>query len=246
MDGSSAFQRVSADEVSEYPEASEAAPRVRHPQALGKYSRTPVVHLQWRGKRLLDIFGAVGLGILALPVVVFVSAWLFLSGGPVLFRHMRVGRGGRQFVCYKFRTMVPNAEQVLDKLFECTPSLRAEWILHHKLRDDPRVTRIGYFLRRTSLDELPQLWNVLMGDMSLVGPRPIVHDEIFRYGRAIRHYLAVKPGLTGLWQVSGRNDIGYCRRVALDRAYAMRSSLRLDIWILLQTAKAITGQRGAY
>jgi undecaprenyl-phosphate galactose phosphotransferase len=142
--------------------------------------------------------------------------------------------------------MVPNAEQVLDELFAKSPELREEWVLHHKLRDDPRITLVGYFLRKTSLDELPQLWNVLKGEMSLVGPRPIVQEEIFKYGRAFRHYMAVKPGITGLWQVSGRNDITYRRRVAMDRAYAMKSCFLLDLRILLRTAKVVVGQRGAY
>jgi lipopolysaccharide/colanic/teichoic acid biosynthesis glycosyltransferase len=142
--------------------------------------------------------------------------------------------------------MVPDAERVLEELFEQSPDLRTEWVLHHKLKDDPRITRIGNVLRKTSMDELPQLWNVLKGEMSLVGPRPIVKDEIFRYGSAIRHYMAVRPGLTGLWQVSGRNDLDYRRRVAMDRAYAMRSCLMLDLRILARTALVVIAQRGAY
>jgi lipopolysaccharide/colanic/teichoic acid biosynthesis glycosyltransferase len=142
--------------------------------------------------------------------------------------------------------MVPDADRVLEDLFEATPELRVEWILEQKLREDPRITRIGKFLRKTSLDELPQLWNVLKGEMSLVGPRPIVQEEIFHYGHAFRHYLAVKPGITGLWQISGRNDTGYRRRVALDRTYAMRSSFGLDMRILLQTVIVVVKQHGAY
>jgi len=203
-------------------------------------------HRPWRGKRVLDVVGAIGIAIVCLPVFVAVMLTLWLSGGGVFFRHTRIGRGGRRFECYKFRTMVPNAEKVLQELFEREPKLRAEWILDQKLRTDPRITRIGAWLRRTSLDELPQLWNVLKGDMSLVGPRPIVKDEIFRYGRALRYYLAVKPGLTGLWQVSGRNNTQYFRRVAMDRAYTRRSGLILDLWILIQTIYVVVGRRGAY
>jgi undecaprenyl-phosphate galactose phosphotransferase len=208
--------------------------------------RSKIEHKTWTGKRALDIVGTICLAVVASPIIAVVTIWLWLTDGPILFGHRRIGQNGKQFTCYKFRTMVPNAEQVLEQLFEREPDLRVEWLLDHKLRNDPRVTSIGKFLRQTSLDELPQLWNVLKGEMSLVGPRPIVRDEIFRYGRAIRHYLALKPGVTGLWQVSGRNDTGYQRRVALDRAYAMRSSLRLDISILCRTILIVLGRRGAY
>jgi lipopolysaccharide/colanic/teichoic acid biosynthesis glycosyltransferase len=175
------------------------------------------------------------------------TVWLWLAGGGVvLFGQERIGRGGRRFTCYKFATMVPNAEQMLAQLLERRPDLRSEWARDHKLRDDPRITRIGRFLRKTSLDELPQLWNVLKGDMSLVGPRPIVWQEIVKYRRAIGHYLSVKPGITGLWQVSGRNNTTYRRRLALDRVYAVRSSFVLDVAILLRTVRVVLAQKDAY
>jgi undecaprenyl-phosphate galactose phosphotransferase len=215
-------------------------------ESRGHVQHSPVYHEEWRGKRFLDIAGAIALGVIFLPVIVAVTGWLLLTGGSVLFHHRRIGRNGKRFTCYKFRTMVPNADRVLEEVLHSNAELRAEWILHHKLKDDPRITRIGYLLRKTSLDELPQLWNVLRGEMSLVGPRPIVEEEIFKYGRAIRHYLAVKPGITGLWQVEGRNDTSYRRRVALDRIYAARSCVGLDLRILVQTIGVVVGRRGAY
>ncbi len=246
--GSTANLRTTREDASGYtgPPRIATAGSSRSGRAASLRYPAAAAHKHWRGKRVLDIVGAIGLALIFSPLIVGIVAWLWLTGGPILFRHTRIGLGGKFFTCYKFCTMVPNADQVLQELFERKPELQSEWLLHHKLRDDPRITPLGVFLRRTSLDELPQLWNVLRGDMSLVGPRPIVQDEIFRYGRAIRHYLAVKPGLTGLWQISGRNDVDYGRRVAMDRAYAMKSSLLLDLLILLRTALVVVGQRGAY
>jgi lipopolysaccharide/colanic/teichoic acid biosynthesis glycosyltransferase len=142
--------------------------------------------------------------------------------------------------------MVPNAEQVLREILERDPEIKAEWVRDHKLRCDPRVTRLGRFLRRTSLDELPQLWNVMRGEMSLVGPRPVVREELLRYGRNVRTYLAAKPGITGLWQVKGRNDTDYRRRVVLDTYYVRNQNLGLDLYILLKTTKVVLGGSGAY
>lgn len=201
---------------------------------------------EWPGKRAFDVVGALLLGVAFAPLILLIVAWLNLQGSPIIFRHHRVGRSGKVFVCYKFTTMVPNADEALADLLRCRPDLQAEWARDQKLRNDPRVTRFGAFLRRTSLDELPQLWNVLKGDMSLVGPRPIVRQEIAKYRSAIRHYFAMRPGLTGLWQVSGRNNVTYRRRVAMDRIYATRASFRLDLWILLQTVGVVLFQRGAY
>jgi lipopolysaccharide/colanic/teichoic acid biosynthesis glycosyltransferase len=212
----------------------------------GEHSFAVVTHRSWRGKRVFDIVGTVSIALVLSPLIAVIALWLHLTPGAAIFGHRRIGRNGRRFTCYKFRTMVPNADQVLDELFKKKPELRDEWILHHKIKDDPRITRIGAFLRKTSLDELPQLWNVIKGDMSLVGPRPIVDQEIFKYGRAFGHYLAVKPGLTGLWQVTGRNDTSYQKRVALDRMYAMRSCLGLDTRILFKTVLVVVARRGAY
>jgi exopolysaccharide production protein ExoY len=247
MEGrSSTYRQVARDDARAYAAPAETSALPRKGPVIGHAGRTPPVHVPWRGKRALDVIGALVLAVVFSPIIIGVTVWLSLTGGPVLFCHRRIGKDGKRFMCYKFRTMVPNAERALEDLFERWPDLRTEWLLHHKLRDDPRITLVGSFLRKTSLDELPQLWNVFRGEMSLVGPRPIVQEEIFKYGRAIRHYLAVKPGITGLWQVSGRNDIGYCRRVAMDRAYAMRSCLVLDLRILLRTVMVVLGQRGAY
>jgi lipopolysaccharide/colanic/teichoic acid biosynthesis glycosyltransferase len=170
------------------------------------------------------------------------------DGGPALFAHRRVGRGGASFGCLKFRSMVPDAEQRLAALLARDPAARAEWEATRKLRDDPRVTWIGRFLRASSLDELPQLINVLKGEMSLVGPRPVQATELttFYGAAAAEHSMAVRPGITGLWQVSGRSDTSYARRVALDVAYVSRPSLREDLRILLRTPAAVLLRRGAY
>lgn len=197
-------------------------------------------------KRILDIVGSLAIGLVFSPLIVVIAVRMSLEDGPILFRHHRVGYGGRVFECLKFRTMVPNAEQILRNLLDTNPQANAEWLRDHKLKNDPRVTRIGRFLRRTSLDELPQLWNVLRGEMSLVGPRPIVKEEMLRYGKYARRYLAAKPGVTGLWQVTGRNDTDYRRRVALDAYYVKKHSIVLDVRILLKTVKVVVWGRGAY
>jgi Undecaprenyl-phosphate galactose phosphotransferase WbaP len=208
-------------------------PRIRQPGAA-------------LAKRLFDIVGALTLALVLSPLLLVVGLALASDRGPILYSHSRTGRHGRAFGCLKFRTMVPNAEQVLRDLLQSNPALRLEWLRDHKLRNDPRVTTVGRFLRRTSLDELPQLWNVLKGDMSLVGPRPVVREEWARYGRRLDTYLATKPGVTGLWQVMGRSDSCYRRRVALDCYYARRRGLLLDVFILLRTVKVVLRGRGAY
>ena len=142
--------------------------------------------------------------------------------------------------------MVVNADAVLQEMLNRDPRARRDWETCHKVRNDPRITQLGRFLRRTSLDELPQLWNVLKGEMSLVGPRPIVYEEVPRYGRKARHYLSVRPGMTGLWQVSGRNDISYRRRVAMDVYYVQHGNLIMDFWILLKTVRVVLSAHGAY
>ena len=197
-------------------------------------------------KRFLDLVGA-SLAILLLsPLIVTIVTYAYVSGGSPLFRHRRVGRHGVFFNCFKFRTMVTNADEVLQNLLERDAMIREEWLRDHKLRDDPRVTPFGRFLRRTSLDELPQLWNVLRGDMSLVGPRPVVPDELRRYGRKVAVFLSARPGITGLWQISGRNDMDYRRRVALDVCYVRSQCAMLDVYILLRTLRVVFAARGAY
>jgi exopolysaccharide production protein ExoY len=185
--------------------------------------------------------------VFCLPIMLGVGLAIFLQdGGPVLFAHRRIGRDGRSFRCLKFRSMAIDAEARLAELLASDPQARAEWEADHKLRRDPRVTRLGAFLRRSSLDELPQLFNVLRGEMSLVGPRPIVEAEVAKYGRRFRQYCAVKPGITGLWQVSGRNDTSYRTRVALDCVYAARRSAWLDFKVLACTIPAVLSRRGSY
>lgn len=185
--------------------------------------------------------------IVILPLMLMVSLAILLDGGgPVLFSHRRVGRCGRTFNCLKFRTMTRDAEVRLRELLERDAAARAEWARDQKLRNDPRVTPLGAVLRRSSLDELPQLVNVLRGEMSLVGPRPIAPAEVVRYGARIRHYYAVKPGITGLWQVSGRNDVSYRTRVAMDCLYARKRGLLLDGWLIVRTVPAVLFRRGSY
>ena len=197
-------------------------------------------------KRVLDVVGAIALGLVFSPLIVAIVVLTLFGGNAVLYRHLRVGRGGRTFWCVKFRTMIPNADQVLRGLLEKDPELRAEWTRDRKLRRDPRVTRLGHFLRRSSLDELPQLLNVLRGEMSLVGPRPVVREELLRYGRSVGIYLSVKPGITGLWQVTGRNNTSYRRRVALDTYYVRNQNVLLDLYILTKTTGVVLRGNGAY
>lgn len=189
---------------------------------------------------------AVALTVL-LPIGLIVALAIRLdSPGPILFAHRRVGRGGKEFSCYKFRTMVPDAEAVLERYLKENPKRREEWEKEYKLKGDPRVTRVGAFLRRTSLDELPQFFNVLIGDMSLVGPRPIVEKEISKYGDAFRDFCLVRPGITGIWQVNGRSDTTYDERVAMDSWYVRNWSIWIDMFYLLKTVKIVVSGRGAY
>jgi len=180
-----------------------------------------------------------------LMLLVAVSVWM-QDGGPVFYAHSRVGRDGRVFKCLKFRSMLVDSEARLQRLLTESADARAEWDRDHKLRNDPRITALGSFLRRSSLDELPQLFNVLAGEMSLVGPRPIVAGEVKRYGRRFSHYCSVRPGITGLWQVSGRNDVSYRRRVAIDTCYAQNQSLALDLRIMLATVPSVLMRKGSY
>lgn len=182
-----------------------------------------------------------------LPVMLMVAAAVFFQdGGPVIFAHKRLGRNGKPFHCLKFRSMRVDAEARLAEVLAADPVAREEWARDHKLRRDPRVTRLGDFLRRSSLDELPQFFNVIRGDMSLVGPRPIVEGERAKYGRRFQAYCAVKPGITGLWQVSGRNDVSYRARVAMDTCYARKKNLGLDLYILFMTVPCVLRSRGSY
>ena len=181
------------------------------------------------------------------PVLLFIALWIYKdSPGPVIFKHMRIGKNGKAFPCYKFRSMCVDAKAKLEELLETDPEAKAEWERDFKLRNDPRVTKSGAFLRKTSLDELPQIFNVLKGEMSLVGPRPIIHEELERYGEYVDDYLMVKPGITGMWQVSGRSDIDYEERVLLDSWYVRNWSVWIDIVMLFKTFKVVLLRKGAY
>jgi lipopolysaccharide/colanic/teichoic acid biosynthesis glycosyltransferase len=199
-----------------------------------------------RIKRAMDLVIASLLLLFFGPLLLLTAAIVGLDGGPVFFLHRRIGKGGVPFSCIKFRTMVPDAQNVLTSLLEADPLARREWNSNFKLKRDPRVTRVGRFLRQTSLDELPQLINVLRGDMALVGPRPIIGAEVGRYGSDIEYYCRCRPGITGPWQVSGRSDQSYQQRVRLDVEYAKRPSLKNDFIILAKTAKVVIRGVGAY
>lgn len=197
--------------------------------------------------RLIDILLSLAGLIFLAPLLTCLAVLIVADdGGPILFRQTRIGRNGKTFTCNKFRTMKPDAEAQLQRLLAVSATARLAWEQDHKLRDDPRVTKLGAFLRKSSLDELPQLWNVLVGEMSLVGPRPIVATEASRYGRHLRFYHSVRPGMTGLWQINGRNDVSYWKRVVYDVAYARNHCTILNLKILVATVPAVLMRRGSY
>ncbi|NJR69860.1 MAG: sugar transferase [Synechococcales cyanobacterium CRU_2_2] len=208
-------------------------------QGLGGYLDGPGV------KRAFDIvFSALALT-LGAPLYLLVAILVKLAAsGPIFYAQTRVGRYGRRFVCVKFRTMIVDADQLLENIVSQNPALQQEFKNNFKLKQDPRITPLGRFMRMTSLDELPQFWNVLKGDMSVVGPRPLVPDELKRYGSAIHTVLEVKPGITGLWQVSGRNDIPYDRRIQIDVSYSRYHSFSMDLWILFKTVRVVLFPKG--
>ncbi len=205
--------------------------------------RTAKLATQRAADLFVTAFAIVSVGPLMIVLAILVWAW---DGGPIFYGHLRVGRMGRVFRCWKFRSMVVGAEKILAEYLEANLEARAEWETSHKLRHDPRITSLGRFLRASSLDELPQLWNVLIGEMSIVGPRPIVLAEIARYKSNFSDYCACRPGITGLWQISGRSDVSYDQRIALDMHYSRSRSLLLDIQILVSTIPAVLGRRGSY
>jgi Undecaprenyl-phosphate galactose phosphotransferase WbaP len=198
-------------------------------------------------KRVMDVILAMGIGLVTLPVLLAIAVLVkATSRGPAIYGHLRLGRNGVPFKAYKFRSMVQDADDRLQALLDADPQAREEWESCRKLKNDPRVTKLGKFLRRTSLDEFPQLINVLKGDMSLVGPRPIVTAEIPKYGEDFRRIFSVRPGLSGMWQVSGRSDTDYRERVALDTYYLQSWSVWLDLWILYKTIGIVIKGKGAY
>ena len=197
--------------------------------------------------RLLDVVVATLLLIALAPLMALTAIALLLQAkGPVLFAHQRIGRGGRTFNVLKFRTMSVDGERILREHLDANEAARAEWEANHKLRQDPRVSVLGRLLRSSSVDELPQLFNVLRGEMSIVGPRPIVFAEVARYGDFFPAYCSIRPGITGVWQVSGRSDVTYQRRVEMDALYARRKSILLDMRLMLATIPAVLTRRGSY
>ena len=188
------------------------------------------------------------LGTIAIsPILLFIAIWIYKdSPGPVIFKHIRIGKDGKPFPCYKFRSMCVDAKEKLAELLANDAAARKEWERDFKLKNDPRITKSGAFLRKTSLDELPQIFNVLKGEMSLVGPRPIIQEELERYGEYVGDYLMVKPGITGMWQVSGRSDIEYHERVLLDSWYVRNWSVWIDIVMLFKTFAVVAMRKGAY
>lgn len=228
-----------------WPTPPERAALVVHPDrdsSMGMRARALAA-----GRRFFDIgFAAIAL-LLSAPVsLLLISMIRLTSEGPAIYKHRRVGQNGKPFDCLKFRTMVEGADEVLDDLLEKCTDCRDEFEETQKLKDDPRITRVGKLLRRTSLDELPQFWNVLRGDMGVVGPRPIVDEEKVRYGKDLPVVLSIRPGLTGLWQVSGRNDIDYEDRVALDRDYVVNRTPIKDAGIIVKTVTVMFKRDGAY
>ena len=198
-------------------------------------------------KRIFDLTLTICGGLMISPILLIIAILVGIDNrGRIIFAHKRVGAAGKKFPCYKFQTMIPNADVALKKYLAENPDAKKEWDETFKLTNDPRVTKLGNFLRRTSLDELPQLWNVIRGEMSLVGPRPIVQAEVERYGKNIREYYMVLPGITGMWQVSGRSDTTYPERVAMDTWYVRNWSVWIDIMYLFKTVKAVFQGKGAY
>lgn len=197
-------------------------------------------------KRIFDVVVAGGMLVVLSPVMLGVALAVASDGGAVFYRQMRIGKNGKPFGCLKFRSMVRDSQKALMRYLSENPSAREEWEADHKLKHDPRITAVGRVIRKTSMDELPQLINVLRGEMSLVGPRPIVAGEVPKYANDIAHYYRVSPGITGLWQVSGRNDVSYEERVQMDSWYVRNWSLWHDVAILVKTIPALLGRNGAY
>jgi Undecaprenyl-phosphate galactose phosphotransferase WbaP len=213
------------------------------------FASTNHLQLWWNRmyKRALDLVAVAAGGLVILPFLLVIALLVKLtSPGPVLYGHSRIGRNGNMFKAYKFRTMAQNADELLQKLLDSDPIVRKEWGENRKIKNDPRVTAFGKFLRKTSLDEFPQLINVLKGEMSLVGPRPIVEAEKVKYGGNFDRIFSTPPGITGLWQVSGRSDTGYFDRVSFDTYYLQSWSIWLDLWVLYKTIGVVLGRKGAY
>lgn len=199
-------------------------------------------------KRIFDIFFSILVLVLTAPLMAFIALTVrFSSKGQIVYAHERIGRGGKPFRCFKFRTMYPDADVRLKEILENCPNLKQEWDQTHKLKDDPRVTVIGKFLRKTSLDEFPQFWNVFKGDLSVVGPRPMVSYEMKKHlGPKAAKILSIRPGLTGLWQVSGRSDTSYASRIKMDEQYVDSHTMIMDMKIIVKTIPSMFLSKGAY
>jgi undecaprenyl-phosphate galactose phosphotransferase len=209
-------------------------------------SKLPTKH--FIGKRIFDVFFSLLILTAGAPVFIVIALIVRCSSkGSIFYSHERIGRGGIPFRCYKFRTMHPDADIRLEEILKSDPYKKKEWEKNRKLRTDPRLISVGAFLRRTSLDELPQFWNVLKGELSIVGPRPVVREEIVKhFGPRANKILSIRPGLTGIWQVSGRSNTSYARRVALDEQYVDTRSFWLDMKLIALTIPRIFSQNGAY
>lgn len=213
--------------------------RLIHPAAAVR-----IGFYQARMKRLLDIILVIAFAPLTVPLVLFLALIVRLDGGSAFFGHERIGREGRTFKCWKLRTMLPDSQAILARHLVTNAEAAGEWTRNFKLKADPRITRLGRFLRSSSLDELPQLWNVLLGQMAIVGPRPVTHAELLRYGNHSQAFLSVRPGITGNWQVNGRNDVSYCYRVKLDMDYIASVSLARDFGLIIRTLDAVLKRTG--
>ena len=197
--------------------------------------------------RTFDIFFSIVLLIFFLPLVFIVVGVLFFTcEGSVFYKQSRIGEQGKKFKLYKFKTMYNNADELLKQYLNNNKKARKEWLNKQKLLNDPRITQLGWYLREYSIDEIPQLLNVIFGQMSLVGPRPIIEEEVLRYGSFYKQYITVKPGITGLWQISGRNNTTYKERVSMDMLYLKKKSILFDLYILIKTVPAVISKRGAY
>lgn len=197
-------------------------------------------------KRIFDIFLALSLCFILLPFFLLLTLIVKLDGGTAFYGHERIGKNGKKFKCLKFRSMASNSQELLQQHLTSNPLAYEEWHSTYKLKNDPRITKIGHFLRKSSLDEMPQLINILKGEMSFVGPRPVTEQELPQYKENVTYYLSVTPGLTGLWQVSGRNDVNYETRVALDMQYIQSWSFFQDLRILGKTVLVVLFRKGAY
>lgn len=241
MQGTSSMRYGSAVEADRgHPEKGAPAQRERGPVKKPSPASSNV-------KRIMDVVLSLGVLMFALPLIVVFGLLIKLGdGGPIFYYQTRVGRNGREFRCWKLRTMRQDADERLNELLANDPAAAEEWREFQKLRNDPRITPIGRFLRKTSLDELPQLFNILMGQMSVIGPRPVTEQETRRYGENVEYYKAVRPGVLGLWQVNGRNNLTYERRIQYDVEYVSDWSVGMDIGILLKAIPAVLFGRGAY